>query len=80
MAIEQSLYKGHSHGTLIIEKLKEYEKETLNEKSEGGPERVRIPFINENLMIAATYASGEEKVSISKHRPSHMINVYGFGY
>lgn len=63
--IEQSIYKGHSHGTLVIEKLTDYEKETMNGSDTGGPEKVRIPFINENLFVEATYTSGEKKVSLA---------------
>jgi DUF917 family protein len=65
VGIEQSIYKGHSHGTLIIEKLTDYEKETINDSDTSGPDKVRIPFINENLFIEATYTSGEKKVSSS---------------
>lgn len=63
VGIGQSLVKGHSHGNLIIEKLKDYEKD--NDKGDdNGPERISIPFINENLVVEATYASGEKKVSL----------------
>ncbi|KAL1902749.1 hypothetical protein Sste5346_001193 [Sporothrix stenoceras] len=67
--IEQRLYGGRSQGTLVIEKLKDHEKE--NEEvggasgsgtdDEEGPEKLWIPFVNENLVVEATYPSGEKK-------------------
>ena len=66
MGIGNTIYKGHSYGKLIIEKLKNYEKES---ESIGGddlePERIEIPFKNENLLIEAFYKGGEKKVSFS---------------
>lgn len=62
VGIGQSIRKGHSHGTLIIDKLKDYEKEGHQRVESDGPERVVVPFINENLVVNAFYASGEEKV------------------
>jgi DUF917 family protein len=63
VGIGQSLYKGHSHGKLIIEKLKDYEKDTTAKSADDGPEKLSIPFINENLIVEATYASGETEVN-----------------
>lgn len=65
VGIGQSLYKGHSHGMLVIEKLKDYDKDSISEDDGKGPDKITIPFINENLVVEATYASGETKVSKS---------------
>ena len=65
IGIEQSLIGGRSHGTLVIEKLKDYEKGDTAETDKSSIERVRIPFLNENLVLEATYASGEKKVGLS---------------
>lgn len=62
VGIDQSIYKGHSHGTLVIEKLKDYEKDSDTVGEDDGPEKVMIPFINENLVVEELYASGEKKV------------------
>ncbi|EPE05645.1 hydantoinase [Ophiostoma piceae UAMH 11346] len=65
--IEQQLYGGRSQGTLIIEKLKDHEKEDgkdddgVASDEEEGPEKLWIPFVNENLIVEATYPSGEKK-------------------
>lgn len=74
VGIGQSLYKGHSYGNLIIEKLKGYENGSGNGGLDNGPEKVSIPFMNENLVVEATYASGEKKVydwspSLLKYTP-----------
>ncbi|RDW62005.1 hypothetical protein BP6252_11438 [Coleophoma cylindrospora] len=61
VAVGQTLYKGHSYGNLVIERLQSYEMEA-GEKEDEGPERVEIPFKNENLIIEAHYASGERKI------------------
>lgn len=68
VGIGQSLYKGHSYGTLIVEKLKDYEKDDSSEGDGNGPEKISIPFVNENLVVEAFYSSGEKKVSLSKPR------------
>ncbi|CAK7197644.1 hypothetical protein SEUCBS139899_000292 [Sporothrix eucalyptigena] len=64
--IEQRLYGGRSQGTLVIEKLKDHEKENEEVTSgssddEEGPEKLWIPFVNENLVVEATYPSGEKR-------------------
>lgn len=67
--IEQRLYGGRSQGTLVIEKLKDHEKENedvpgatgAHTDDEEGPEKLWIPFVNENLVVEATYPSGEKK-------------------
>ncbi|CAK7270485.1 hypothetical protein SEPCBS119000_004115 [Sporothrix epigloea] len=67
--IEQRLYGGRSQGTLVIEKLKDHEKENGETDSgnggalsdEEGPEKLWIPFVNENLVVEATYPSGEKR-------------------
>ena len=64
--IEQRLYGGRSQGTLVIEKLKDHEKENEEVSSaavsdEEGPEKLWIPFVNENLVVEATYPSGEKR-------------------
>lgn len=76
VGIGQSLYKGHSLGTLIIEKLKDYEKETKNSGDENGPDKVSIPFINENLLVEAIYATGEKKVGLSTAPNMNIILTY----
>lgn len=53
------MHKGHNHGKVIIE---DYEKDNDDGGDEDGPENVAIPFINENLVVEATYKSGETKV------------------
>ncbi|CAK7567497.1 MAG: hypothetical protein SEPTF4163_005462 [Sporothrix epigloea] len=66
--IEQRLYGGRSQGTLVIEKLKDHEKENGEMASSGAasfdeeePEKLWIPFVNENLVVEATYPSGEKR-------------------
>jgi DUF917 family protein len=63
VGVGQSVHKGHSYGLLIVERLKDHERENTNRTDDEGPERVSIPFKNENLVIEAEYASGEKKVS-----------------
>ncbi|KUJ08498.1 uncharacterized protein LY89DRAFT_332024 [Mollisia scopiformis] len=62
VGVGQSVHKGHSYGTLVIEKLKDYEKDNDGGSKDNGPEKVSIPFINENLRVEAVYASGEKKI------------------
>ena len=63
MGIGDTIYKGHSYGKLIVEKLKDYEKESEGGESDDfGPEKVEIPFKNENLLVEAFYKDGEKKV------------------
>lgn len=64
VGIGNTTYKGHSYGKLIIEKFKDYEKESeAGESDDSGPEKVEIPFKNENLLVEAFYKDGEKKVS-----------------
>lgn len=68
VGVGQRLYKGHSYGEVVVEKLRDYERDGISNNSSGDdeqeflPERVRIPFKNENLIVEAEYASGEKKV------------------
>ncbi|KAJ9150395.1 Hydantoinase [Pleurostoma richardsiae] len=62
IGIVQSLQGSRSHGTLVIEKLKDYERESDYKDDTDVPESVRIPFLNENLVLEATYSSGEKKI------------------
>ncbi|KAH8892391.1 hydantoinase [Thozetella sp. PMI_491] len=63
VGIGQTIHKGRSHGNLVIEKLKDYEKDQVGGgESDDGPVKISIPFMNENLILEATYASGETKV------------------
>lgn len=73
--IEQSLIGGRSHGTLVIERLKDYESEIASTTNEDLPEKVRIPFLNENLVLEATYVSGEKKVSFVRLLQSQVVKA-----
>lgn len=76
IGIEQALVGGRSHGTLVIERLKDYENENPAEATQDLPERVRIPFLNENLVLEAIYASGEKKVSLFSFLASCMHSFF----
>lgn len=81
MGIGQKIYKGHSHGHLVIEKLKDYERESEGVdagEDRDGIERVEIPFINENLVIEAVYADETKKVhtSLSRSPPPSIFVLF----
>ncbi|GAD97362.1 hydantoinase [Paecilomyces variotii No. 5] len=67
VGVGQRLYKGHSYGEVVVEKLRDYEWDGISrnvagvDEQESLPERVRIPFKNENLIVEAEYASAEKK-------------------
>lgn len=66
VGVGERLYKGHSYGEVVVEKLRDYERDATFDSQAGNneealPERVRIPFKNENLIVEAEYASGEKK-------------------
>lgn len=66
VGVGQRLYKGHSYGEVVVEKLRDYERDS-NDVVESDnatitPERVRIPFKNENLIVEAEYAGGDRAV------------------
>ncbi|KAL3418384.1 hydantoinase [Phlyctema vagabunda] len=61
VGVGQKLYKGHSYGNLVIQKLADYEREA-GEATEDGIEQLSIPFMNENLVVEASYTSGEKKI------------------
>lgn len=80
VSVGQRLYKGHSYGEVVVEKLRDYEQDSTpetvvaNGEKDSVPERVRIPFKNENLIVEAEYASGDRKVNIKPplhRRPFH---------
>ena len=75
VGIGNTIYKGHSYGKLIIEKLKDYEKESeSSESDDSGPEKIEIPFKNENLLVEASYKDGEKKVSFQEILPQIWIS------
>ncbi len=67
--IEQRLFGGRSQGTLVIERLKDHEREeeeavaeAATDSSDEEAQRLMIPFVNENLFVEATYPSGATKI------------------
>ena len=70
VGIERRLYKGHSHGEVIIKHISEDSDVEQNNASNGlsavasGGE-LRIPFMNENLIAKHCSSEGEEKVVAS---------------
>ncbi|KAL2005111.1 hypothetical protein VTN00DRAFT_2961 [Thermoascus crustaceus] len=64
VSVGQRLYKGHSYGEVVVEKLRDYERDATEvvESDIATPERVRIPFKNENLIVEAEYSSGERTI------------------
>ncbi|KAH7312920.1 hydantoinase [Rhexocercosporidium sp. MPI-PUGE-AT-0058] len=63
VGVGSTIYKGHSYGKLIIDKLKDYEKESESSEShDTGPQKIEIPFKNENLLVEAFYKNGEKKI------------------
>ncbi|KAJ9295481.1 hypothetical protein DTO271G3_5937 [Paecilomyces variotii] len=66
VSVGERLYKGHSYGEVVVEKLRDYERDRTSDNEAGNneeplPDRVRIPFKNENLIVEAEYASGDKK-------------------
>lgn len=69
VSVGQRLYKGHSYGEVVVEKLRDYERNSneVVESDVAAPERVRIPFKNENLIVEAESSNGERTVRIQSH-------------
>ncbi|KAL5316895.1 hypothetical protein ACEPPN_015947 [Leptodophora sp. 'Broadleaf-Isolate-01'] len=59
VGIGNTIYKGK----LVIEKLKDYEKESGSIGGDDfGPEKIEIPFKNENLLVEGSYKDREKKI------------------
>lgn len=68
VGIERRLYKGHSHGEVIIDEIPkdmvdQSHTGTVSAVAEGGS--LQIPFMNENLLARHTDATGTTKVIAS---------------